>query len=294
MTLDWLHWLIPARSSRVSRRLWVATTWMALYATAVSVLDHFLFHEDVVIRPNLHALLGTVLGLFLGFRTNTAYDRWWEGRKLWGQLINESRNLAIKVQAFPGIERDQVLRFGRLIVSFARALKEHLREGIRPQQLSVYKGLTVEPSHVPNHIALQLREMVASWAAAGTIDRFGELMLDRHIAALMDICGSCERIRRTPLAASYRTYIRQGIALYLITLPWGLVYELDLWSIPAVAMVSYFMVGIEMIAEEVEEPFGRTEDDLMLDDLCKVIETTVNETLNGGTAGPAPQKIASL
>jgi putative membrane protein len=270
--LTWLRWLFPVGQSPVSGRLWLAALWLALYTAGVAVLDHFFFREDVIIYPNLHVLLGTVLGLFLAFRTNTAYDRWWEGRKLWGQLVNESRNLIIKVHTAPGIAREDVNRFGRLVVNFAHALKEHLREGVRPQQLSVYKGLTVEPNHVPTHIALQMRAMVSSWAAGGTIDRMNEWMFDRHIAALIDICGGCERIRRTPLAASYRTYIRQGIALYLITLPWGLVYQLDLWSIPAVMMVTYFMVGIEMIAEEVEEPFGRTEDDLMLDDLCRTIE----------------------
>jgi len=280
MVLEWRRHLIPSSSSPLVRRLWSSVVLLGFYALAVTVVDQRWFREDFVVHPSLHALLGTVLGLFLAFRTNTAYDRWWEGRKLWGQLVNESRNLAIKVKAFAKIDRDEALRFGRLVISFARALKEHLREGIRAQQLSVYKNLAVEPSHVPGHIALQLREFVSAWCEKASIDRFEELMLDRHIAALMDICGGCERIRRTPLATSYRTFIRQGIALYLATLPWGLVYDFRFWTIPAVMMATYFLVGSEMIAEEVEEPFGRGEDDLMLDDLCKTIEATVNEILS--------------
>jgi putative membrane protein len=279
MVLEWRRHLLPSSSSPLVRRLSGSVVLLGVYALAVTLADLHWFREDFVVHPSLHALLGMVLGLSLGFRTNAAYDRWWEGRKLWGQLVNESRNLAIKVKAFAKINREEALRFGRLVINFARALKEHLREGVRVEQLSVYKNLAAEPKHVPGHIALQLRQIVSAVCANGSIDRFEELMLDRHIAALMDICGACERIRRTPMATSYRTFLRQGIALYLATLPWGLVYDFGFWTIPAVMMATYFLVGNEMIAEEVEEPFGRGEDDLMLDDLCKTIEATVNEIL---------------
>ncbi|MBM4071344.1 MAG: hypothetical protein FJ271_20765 [Planctomycetes bacterium] len=284
MSLRWFGYLIPSQHTPVSRRIWTSVLAMAVYASGVVLAEHFLFGDQINIHPNFHALLGAVLGLFLGFRTNTAYDRWWEGRKLWGQLVNESRNLAILAQAVPRIERTEALSFGRLVINFSRALKEHLREGIRAKQLSLYKDAVFEPKHVPAHLTFQLREMVSLWAERKQIDPLRELMFDRHLAALMDICGGCERIRRTPLAYSYITYIRQGIALYLFTLPWGLVHELDYWTIPAVMIVSYFMIGIETIAEEVEEPFGRSLDDLMLDDICKTIDSTVTEILNTQTS----------
>jgi putative membrane protein len=98
----------------------------------------------------------------------------------------------------------------------------------------------------------------------------------------MDICGACERIRRTPLPRSYLLFIRTCIALYLLTLPWGLIHDFGYWTIPEVMIVGYFMVGIELTAEEVEEPFGRAADDLLLDDICQGIEATVTEILAGG------------
>src|SRR5262245_34723503 len=131
MSLRWLGYLIPSQHTPVSRRIWTSVLAMAVYAFGVVYAEHYVFDDFINIPPSFHALLGAVLGLFLGFRTNTAYDRWWEGRKLWGQLVNESRNLAIKVQAVPRIERAEALSFGRLVINFARALKEHLREGIR-------------------------------------------------------------------------------------------------------------------------------------------------------------------
>lgn len=280
MSLHWLGYLVPSQQTPVARRIWTSVFGMGVYACGVVLAEQFVFDYQIKIPPSFHALLGTVLGLFLGFRTNSAYDRWWEGRKLWGQLVNESRNLAIKVQGVPRIERAEALGFGRLVINFARALKEHLREGIRARQLSVYKDAVNDPKHVPANIAFQLREMLTLWTERRQTDSFRELMFDRHLSAFMDICGACERIRRTPLAYSYITFIRQAIILYLFTLPWGLVHDLNYWTIPAVMIVSYLMIGIEMIAEEVEEPFGRSLDDLMLDDICKTIETSVNEILN--------------
>lgn len=253
---------------------------VSLYAAAVCFVDDRFLHDRVKINPNFHALIGTVLGIFLVFRTNTAYDRWWEGRKLWGQLVNDSRNLAIKVRALHHtLRREDFMLMGRIILNFARALKEHLREGIRPKELSLYRQMGHEPTHVPANISAMCRERIKHWRRENRIDGFEELQLDVHSRAFMDICGACERIRRTPLTRSYVFFIRQSIMLYLITLPWGLVDDFSWWTIAACALITYFMVGIELLAEVVEEPFGREEDDLMLDDICAAIEASVTEIL---------------
>ena len=163
-------------------------------------------------------------------------------------------------------------------MSTSRALKEHLREGIRPKQLSIYKHVVPdEPKHVPLNLALHVRERISKWRAAGKIDGFEEMQLDTHSRALMDICGACERIRKTGLPLSYLAFIRQMIFLYLITLPWGLIDDFGAWTIPAVVLASYFMVGIELIAEDVGEPFGRGLDDLRLDDICTTIDDSMKE-----------------
>jgi putative membrane protein len=97
----------------------------------------------------------------------------------------------------------------------------------------------------------------------------------------MNICGGCERIKKTPIAGSYRTFIRQSIALYLITLPWGIVDLMHWWIIVVVPAVAYFMIGVEVIAEDIEEPFGRDDDDLPLDAICEVIDRSVREIVVG-------------
>lgn len=276
---SWIRFFISHAQTPVVGRLRLFVIGATLYATAVAASELLGRGETPNIRSDFHALLGTVLGLFLVFRTNTAYDRWWEGRKLWGQLVNDSRNLAIKVRAFMQLEPQEMRRFGRLIVNFALALKEHLREGVNRKQLSVFRSMEFEARHIPAQGACFIKEKIRDWKQRGLIDGFDAIQFDVHTRAFMDICGACERIRRTPLPRSYRLFIRQCIALYLVSLPWGLVHDFRWWTIAGTAIVTYFMVGIELIAEEVEEPFGRNADDLLLDDICKTIEASVTEIL---------------
>jgi len=218
-----------------------------------------------------------VLGLLLVFRTNTAYDRWWEGRKLWGQLVNDSRNFAIKLKTCVRAEPRDKLQLARRWIAFATALKGHLRGSIRLRDLPEFADSTDDPQHVPAYIAQSIYDRIERWKQNEQLGGFELLFLDTHMAALMNICGGCERILKTPLAPSYRAFIRQSIAIYLVTLPWGIVDLMHWWVVIVVPLVGYFMIGIEVIAEDVEEPFGDGGDDLQLDDVCRAIERSVLE-----------------
>jgi putative membrane protein len=281
MASRWQQYKDWMANAKVIKRLWLVTILTAIYSEGVVALEMGLLHYKIGIHPNMHTVLGVFLGILLAFRNTTAYDRWWEGRKLWGQLVNDSRNLIIKCRALPRVELPEAQYVARLLVSFARALKEHLREGIKPKQLTLYqKVVNEDPQHVPLHLAFLIRERITQWRTDNKIDGFEEIQLDVHCRALMDICGACERIRKTPLSYSYLAFVRQMIFLYLITLPWGLVDSFGHWTVPAVVMAAYFLVGIELIAEEVGEPFGRGIDDLALDDICKGIEISLNEVVS--------------
>lgn len=282
MFTQWRRIVIAYIRTPIIGRIWMLVALTTLYSGGVYLLDVHVLRELVDIRSNVHVLLGTTLGFFLVFRTNTAYDRWWEGRKLWGQLVNDSRNFCINLRALSKIDPRDAYQLGRLFVNFARALKEHLREGVRRKQLSVYRNVQTaqEPTHIPSDVASMIWNRINQWRSQGVIDSFDLLILSPEVHSLMNICGACERIRKTPLSKSYRVFIRQCIALYLLSLPWGLVHDFNQWSIPAVMIVSYFMIGLEEIAADVEEPFGRGEDDLVLDDICQSIEASVTELLS--------------
>jgi putative membrane protein len=230
------------------------------------------------------AVFTAVLALLLAFRNNAAHDRWWEARKLWGQLINEERNLSLQARAHAAVGPGELAAFGRLLIGFAHALRLHLR-GV-PGVRSV-PGFAADPTafpHAPGYVAGLVHDTLGRWNRGGKL--VGTVwVLDGPARALMEVCGSCERIRNTPLASSYRALWRWGIALYVLVAPWWVAMELGWWGLGPLAVGFGFLLGIELTAEAVEEPFGRAGDDLPLEDYCRTVEAFVTATL--GTPPPA-------
>ncbi len=235
--------------------------------------------DDVILTlpSNIHAALGIILGWLLTFRSNVSYARWWEARTLWGGLVNTSRNLAIQISDYVRPAEAERERCRRVIVGFAYALKDHLRGEARLQSLPDFSQATAQPVHLPSYLVSQLYQTLAQWKAQGRIDTNEMIALDREACRFLDICGGCERIQNTRLIGSYRTFARQCVILYLGTFPWGMVHDYSWWAIPLTAVISYFMIGMETVAENVELPFGYDEDDLDLERLCEVIRNSVNE-----------------
>ncbi|MBN73718.1 MAG: hypothetical protein CME32_31065 [Gimesia sp.] len=229
---------------------------------------------------SLHGIIGLVLGLLLVFRTNSSYARWWEARKLWGKLVNISRNMAIKFRELTNFTKQELRELADLLVAFPEALRDHLREDDDFSMFPELEQIDPPPRHIPAYIADLIYRRVIGWKRTGLIDGDELRIIDSETRELMEICGACERIRRTRLSPSYRTFVRHCITLYLLTLPWGLVEEFKFWTVPMTVIMAYFMIGIEVIAHSVEEPFGLDEDDLDLDGLCITIRSTVNEILD--------------
>src|SRR5262245_26275228 len=280
MFRPWVTVLTSFHNTPIFGRIWVTVAALTIYAAGVELLEQYPILRVSSIAAQFHGFLGLVLGLLLVFRTNTSYDRWWEGRKLWGQLINDSRNLAIKVQTCVRADVADKRQLGRWLTDFAIALKDHLRGGARLANLPGFRSTTEpEPPHVPAYISARIYEQFEVWRQSDQLGGFELLFLDQHAKSLMDVCGACERIQKSPISVSYRWFIRQLIAIYLLALPWGLTDSFGWFTVPAVAMLGYFMVGVEMIAEQIEDPFGVDEDDIMLDDLCRTIERSVSGIL---------------
>lgn len=235
------------------------------------------FHQVGDLPTELHAALSLVLGWLLVFRTNTAYSRWWEARTLWGTLVNTSRNLAIKIATLVRPETDELGKFRGEIVGFAYALRDHLRDEAALERVPGFADAVDRPNHVPNYLVDRMYAQVARWKQAGEIDGDELRVLDEELRRFLDVCGGCERIRKTRLARSYRIFARQCVFLFLISFPWGIVNDSSWWTIPLTIITAYFMLGLETVAEHVEEPFGYDDDDLDLDGICGTIERTVGE-----------------
>ncbi len=263
----------------VWRRLDAAVFAVIVYTAGIATYFEFA-------RPHLPNWSGLttlsntiVLGVLLQFRNRESYDRWWEARRLWGQLVNDSRNLCLKVATLPGLASDDRGELGHLVVGFAVALKNHLRGGKPLQAVPGFEADPIAAAHVPLEFATRTMALLRTWRIAGKVTEIDLLLLDPHARGQSDVLGACERIKSTPLPLSYRSLLRHGLVLYLLTSPWMIVDEIGWWGIPAIALMAYFMLGIELTAEDVEEPFGRDGDDLTLSTYCETIRKSVDAVL---------------
>lgn len=243
-------------------------------------LDESTFHSTI----GMHSLLGIVLGLFLVFRTNSAYDRWWEGRKLWGSMVNNTRNLAHKLAAFlDQTDKENREYFTRMIPNFVISVREHLRQGVKMADLEpVGDGFakTMEGSnHIPNRLSSMMYQRINSLYKKNVLTGDQLFLLDRELKEFSEILGACERIKNTPIPYSYSMYLKKFIFIYIITLPFGFVTSMGYITIAVVFLISFVILSVELIAEEIEDPFGRDVNDLPTDELSVKIKENVREIL---------------
>jgi len=267
----------PFASSRTLKYVALLALAMGLYS-CLAVWKEFSYYRDFGDMPSdIHAAFSLVLGALLVFRTNTAYARWWEARTLWGGLVNASRNFAIKVTTLTDLPASDLAMIQRNMIAFPIALRNHLRDGF-DAILHIDDEISgVNWQHLPTGLVRELYAVIARGYAARKIDGDVLRTLDNELARLMDICGGCERIHRTRIVRSYRVFARQCVMLFLLTLPWGIAHDFGWWAIPITTIIAYFMLGLEIVAEHVEEPFGLDEDDLDLDGICRKIRESLEE-----------------
>lgn len=284
---DWFRALALHRSDTV-RKLLPLLVLVAFVTWAIGYAEmrylKIASREYVRNLPVMHSLLGFAISMLLVFRTNTAYDRWWEGRKLWGSLVNVSRNLAVKIATMVD-EHDTPSRtyFSRLIGAFAVELDRHLRSEKTRLELDGAPHPEIpdfdRDKHVPSQIARLMQSRVQRLHRDGKLSGEQMLALNTDLTAFLDICGACERIKNTPIPYSYSSFIKKFIVIYVITLPFGFVFSLGYIAIPVVVFVFYVLASLELIAEEIEDPFGTDANDLPMQRLAKMIDGNVREIL---------------
>jgi len=285
---NWIRILLDFPRSPVFRTLAFDVLGAGAYAALVVWLENDVWQIAIPLGPSFLSILGIILGLLLVFRTNTAYDRWWEGRRLWGQLVNVSRALAHSLDALltgasaaagskgsvPGGEgavgggTNERERYAELLASFPSALARHLR---LPRD--------GEPTHRPNAIARQLHRAVHEDVRCGVLPRECIIALTPMLATLDDVTGACERIRNTPIPFSYSSYIKQFVVLYALVLPFGMAREFGYGTIVASMFTFFATMGLELLATEIEEPFGSDRNDLPTDEIAARIARDVRTLL---------------
>lgn len=284
----WFSIIFHAYSRGILRKLRPSIILITIYATAICVVVIEYFELPFKSTTQVHSILSIVLGLFLVFRMNSAYERWWEGRSQWGLMVNDSRNLAQKLSALlPKGDKENRMFFKTMLGNFPFALKEHLRQGVKfdeienPGSDKVMSTLK-KANNVPNVILTLIYARIQTLFNNKEITGEQLIVIDTELHQYASIQGACERIKNTPIPYSYSMYIKKFIFIFVITLPFGFVTSFGYFTILIVIMLFYVLVSIELIAEEIEDPFGHDINDLPTDQLAEKIRKDVVEIFNVG------------
>lgn len=298
---SWLRLLFRYRGTALARMRgrFVITTILAIVVTVIDLHIGF-FHADLTTVP--FTLMGLALSIFLGFRNNTSYDRFWEARKLWGSLVNTSRTMTRQILTLimdpPGAsnaEKEEIAAFQRetvhRLVAYVHALKHHLRDQDRVEDLAPMisneeiESLRKEsnrPIAILQHQGDRFREAYRrNWIHPQHLP-----LLEQALISLTDIQGGCERIKNTPIPLSYTSLIHQIVAIYCSALPFGLIRAVGAYTPVVVTIVAYAFYGLDAIGDEIENPFGLDANDLPLSSLSTMIEVNVRQRLGESDLPP--------
>lgn len=286
------------------RRMWLRLTIITAVAVAVTIVHEIYHLFEISLTPTPFTLVGLALSIFLGFRNNTSYDRYWEGRKLWGMLVNTARTAAR--QAFTllgppdraGAGGDDERLAGRrreivhAVIAHAHALRMHLREiddldalrpFLAPEVLAALPAARNRPYAILRHLGQRVRD---AWDD-GLVHTMHLPALDATLVALTDIQGACERIKSTPIPFPYTVIMHRIVAVYCLALPFGLVDSIGPLTPLVVIFVAYTFFGLDALGDEIEDPFGAHPSDLPLDALCRTIEVDLQQALGATEVPPA-------
>jgi len=282
---DWFRITLQLRGSVIPVIL-PRTLVCAGFGVMISLLHSFGLPMSI---PALSSLIpNIVLGLLLVFRTNASYERFWEGRKLWGSLVNTVRNLSrqiwVNVLEEKPEDRKEKESIMRSLVAFAVATKLHLRQQSVNQELQ---------DLLPSSKYFQLKTMnnppleVAFWIGDYLQQQYNRNCLHIHqliamqelLNLMVDCLGGCERILKTPIPLAYNIHLKQLLLLYCLTLPFQLIDDLGWWTGLMTGLVSFTLFGIEEIGVEIENPFGEDANDLPLDAICQTVLRNIEDLI---------------
>jgi len=275
---NWLGFIFSLHKSDTIRILWKEIIYIAILTAIITSLELHFFPSSYVLKnlTAVYSLLGFVISLLLVFRTNTAYDRWWEGRKLWGAVVNDTRNLS-SLLASMGLTEAETQSYSRQLIAFSSSMKEHLRRNKLPLPFPLEESVHV--GNQPLWIAHEIRKDIANLLQTNRIDNIQWQLLNKHLDSLIDSLGACERILNTPIPFSYSLFFKKFIFIYVVTMPLAFVELFEYWSVLISTFVFYALVSMEILAEEIEDPFGTDTNDLPLDDICERISESVHQVL---------------
>ncbi|CAH0335916.1 hypothetical protein FVB9288_01579 [Flavobacterium sp. CECT 9288] len=282
-TKDWFTFIFKFHKADTFRTLFPVMIAIGIYSGFIGYLEveYFKLSDNSYVKniTIMHGMLGFVISLLLVFRTNTAYDRWWEGRKLWGSLVNNSRNFAIKLSVMLN-DKEDLEYFKKWIPMYATVLDEHLKDIETSKELFDDAIFEIDhEKHKPNQVAKLLFQKINELYKTNVISGDQLIVLNDEVKSFTEICGACERIKNTPIPYSYSAFLKKFIFFYVMTLPFGYSFSLGYYVIPVVIFIFYVLASLELIAEEIEDPFGTDENDLPTPKIAANIKKHIEELI---------------
>ena len=251
------------------------------------------------IPPAITAVLGTAVSLLLGFRTNAAYERWWEARKIWGAIVNDSRTFVRQLKGFIDVnysEYDHVLRrLAQLQIAFVYALKNTLRQTDYHQEYEMYLSkeelkLIKNQSNKPNAILDRHQKIISKLHDEDVINSIQFANLDNTLKNLCNSMGKSERIKNTVFPIHYSSSTRLAIIIYSLLFPFGVILQDAIYMIPLTFIVVFFFTLIERIATYLQDPFDNKKSDTPLSAIARTIEINLLEMIGEESV---PKKLVS-
>ncbi len=280
---SWIQFFFALRGSVLSA-IWRRVLVTLIIAVAITVVRSRSAHLDFNLTLTPFSLVGVAISIFLGFRNNTSYDRFWEGRKLWGSLVNTSRTLVRKILTLTEASAEDKHSLSESVIGYVHSLRMHLRGDwsyeklgklLPPQLVEHLKKSTNVPMMISLHLGQSFRQLRQN----DQLDRYYLPALEEELTNLTNIQGGCERIKSTPIPFAYTVLMHRIVGLYCVTLPLG-IYDIVGQLTPLVVLiVSYTFYSLDAIGGEIEDPFGIDPNDLPLKYMSEMIESNLREQM---------------
>lgn len=286
---SWLHLVLMMRKGSIISAIWLRCALVIVFAVFVTVMYETYRIERLAFSTAPMSIMGLALSIFLGFRNNAAYDRFWEGRKLWGRFINTTRSLTRRLLTFTEKtehgapsewQRKQVYR----IMGYMHVMRHHLRNDadwsdIEPFFTESELVQLKKESNPPSAVLAWLGRAIRDRYDDKSISAYHQVSLEELLEELMNIQGGCERIKSTPIPLSHTALTHRLVTVYLWSLPFALIASLDYAMPVTVALLAYAFFGLDALGEELEDPFGKDCNDLPLTYISSMIEKNLKERL---------------
>ncbi len=261
--------------------IWRKVLLTTVLSSLVVATHGTLYHYKVTLTATPFTLWGLTLAIFLGFRNSVAYQRFWEARTLWGELLISARNLTRQVQQFfPQLDREERLYLLQPLLAYPYAMRNFLRDVIYESTNRIADDEVKRQLHAPSLMLATLAKRVTEYARLSKLDPIMLAQMDTQINQLSHVLGGCERIKSTPIPYPYILMLHRVVHVYCFLLPFCLVDSIG-WLTPvAVCILAYTFFGLDALGDQISDPFGTEPNDLPLDAMSRNIEIAVLEMLD--------------